>query len=247
MNILNKIAPFVNKGQPGAWNDLDMLEVGNGGQTDSEYVLHATMWAAVKSAFILGTDVRKLDSNAYSIYTNPALIAINQDPLGSPAVRRWRQYITDDVDQYGQTGEISMWSGSLWPDNQIVILLNAGSRDMAMNASLADVFVDYGGANAKEVKMAYDLFDIWGNRMPNATAEQVLSTNSTQAAADLGNYWLNVTETSYADALAANSSVVLGKPVGQLQAGGTLQAMVPSHGVVAWRLRPVKAPAKDEL
>ena len=44
MNILNKAAHVVHKSQPGAWNDLDMLEVGNGGMTDSEYVLHFSMW-----------------------------------------------------------------------------------------------------------------------------------------------------------------------------------------------------------
>jgi alpha-galactosidase len=27
----------------GGWNDLDMLEVGNGGMTDSEYVAHFSM------------------------------------------------------------------------------------------------------------------------------------------------------------------------------------------------------------
>ena len=44
MNIINKDAPIVSKAQPGAWNDLDNLEVGNGGMTDSEYVLHFSMW-----------------------------------------------------------------------------------------------------------------------------------------------------------------------------------------------------------
>ena len=44
MNILNKAAPILNKGQPGAWNDLDMLEVGNGGMSDDEYKTHFSMW-----------------------------------------------------------------------------------------------------------------------------------------------------------------------------------------------------------
>lgn len=44
MNILNKVAAFSSKAQPGAWNDLDMLEVGNSGMTDDEYKLHMTMW-----------------------------------------------------------------------------------------------------------------------------------------------------------------------------------------------------------
>lgn len=34
--ILNKVAPYIDRGMPGAWNDLDMLEVGFGGMTDEE-------------------------------------------------------------------------------------------------------------------------------------------------------------------------------------------------------------------
>ena len=44
MNIINKVAAFPSKAQPGAWNDMDMLEVGNGGMTDDEYILHFSMW-----------------------------------------------------------------------------------------------------------------------------------------------------------------------------------------------------------
>ena len=46
MNILNKAAPVLNKAQPGAWNDLDMLEVGNSRMTDDEYKTHFSMWYA---------------------------------------------------------------------------------------------------------------------------------------------------------------------------------------------------------
>ena len=48
MNILNKAAPVLNKAQPGAWNDLDMLEVGNSGMTDDEYITHFSMWYVVE-------------------------------------------------------------------------------------------------------------------------------------------------------------------------------------------------------
>ena len=43
-NIINKAAPVLNKAQPGAWNDLDMLEVGNGAMSDDEYKVHFSMW-----------------------------------------------------------------------------------------------------------------------------------------------------------------------------------------------------------
>lgn len=42
-------ASFINsKAEPGGWMDLDMLEVGNGGMTDAEYVTQFSMWSAVK-------------------------------------------------------------------------------------------------------------------------------------------------------------------------------------------------------
>lgn len=34
--ILNRVAAYADKGRPGGWNDLDMLEVGLGGMTDEE-------------------------------------------------------------------------------------------------------------------------------------------------------------------------------------------------------------------
>lgn len=34
--ILNRVAAYADKGRPGGWNDLDMLEVGLGGMSDEE-------------------------------------------------------------------------------------------------------------------------------------------------------------------------------------------------------------------
>jgi len=42
-NIMNKASFITSKAQPGAWNDLDMLEVGNGAMTDAEYVAHFSL------------------------------------------------------------------------------------------------------------------------------------------------------------------------------------------------------------
>jgi alpha-galactosidase len=36
LNIINRVAPYADRARPGAWNDMDMLEVGNGGMTDDE-------------------------------------------------------------------------------------------------------------------------------------------------------------------------------------------------------------------
>ena len=241
MNILNKVSGFVDKGIPGAWNDLDMLEVGNGGMTDEEYKTHFSMWAAVKSPLLMGNDIRVLTPQSLSILTNPAVLAVSQDPLGSSAVRMWR-YPVADTDRYGQ-GEIQMWTGTLTGGDQLVVLLNGGASARAMNASLADIFYDDGPeGSAPQVQQAWDIYDLWANRMPNATAEAILSGNSSSSAANtttasIGQYFFNVTENSYADALARNESLLMGTMIGTVQAKGTVEAMVPSHGVAMMRLR----------
>ncbi|KAL1297439.1 hypothetical protein AAFC00_004969 [Neodothiora populina] len=247
MNILNKQAAFPSKSQPGAWSDLDMLEIGNGGMNDEEYKLHMTMWAATKSPMIIGTDVRALDANAYSIYTNPAILAISQDPSGSSIVRKWRYFL--DPDENGE-GEISMWSGSLSQGDYILVLLNGANSPMSMNATLADIFVDSGGAESDEVKQSWDVYDLWANRMPNSTANMILESNSTMAAMNVTNHYWNATETSFADGIAANKSILFGKNVGVVDAMGTVTAEVPRHGVMAYRLRPRGSPTsrkRDEL
>lgn len=71
---------------PGAWNDPDMLEVGNGGMTYDQYKTHFTLWAIVKAPLIIGCDVSKMTSQTLQILSNQEVIAINQDPLGQQAV-----------------------------------------------------------------------------------------------------------------------------------------------------------------
>ena len=46
---------------PGAFNDPDMLEVGNSGQTPAEYRSQFSLWAEMAAPLIAGTDLRALD------------------------------------------------------------------------------------------------------------------------------------------------------------------------------------------
>jgi alpha-galactosidase len=71
---------------PGAWNDPDMLEVGNGGMTDTEYRSHFTMWALMAAPLMAGNDLRNMTPETVAILTAPEVIAVNQDPLGHQGV-----------------------------------------------------------------------------------------------------------------------------------------------------------------
>jgi alpha-galactosidase len=248
MNILNKVSHYIDKGVPHAWNDLDALEVGNGGMTDDEYKAHFTMWAAVKSALLMGNNMDRLSARDLSILNNPAIIALNQDPLGIAAVRVWRYHV-DDVDKYDQ-GEIQMWSGQLSGGDHFVALLNAGNSTREMNTTADEIFYDAGEeGTSEESTVEWTIHDLWANRMPEEVAQALIDGNSTQAASlNVTSYYYNATETSYEDGLAANNSLLLGVPVGTLSAKGTIVAEVPRHGIMAYRLRRAGGLRKrDEL
>jgi alpha-galactosidase len=70
---------------PGHWNDPDMLEVGNGGMSATEYRAHMSMWAMMAAPLIIGTDLRKASADTLAILENREIIAIDQDPLGKQA------------------------------------------------------------------------------------------------------------------------------------------------------------------
>ncbi|WP_285743616.1 carbohydrate-binding protein [Lentzea sp. NBRC 105346] len=67
---------------PGHWNDPDMLEVGNGGMTATEYRTHFSLWAIMSAPLLIGADLRKVNDDTFTILKNTDVIAVDQDPLG---------------------------------------------------------------------------------------------------------------------------------------------------------------------
>ncbi|MCH5170770.1 MAG: alpha-galactosidase [Oscillospiraceae bacterium] len=95
---LNKYA------RPGAFNDPDMLEVGNGKLTVEENKSHFTLWAMMAAPLILGNDIRTFikpdgtvdkDNKILKILTNKDIIAIDQDELGIQCSRVKTNVLTD--------------------------------------------------------------------------------------------------------------------------------------------------------
>jgi alpha-galactosidase len=103
--------------QPGGFNDMDMLEVGNGGMSITEYKSHFTLWAVFKSPLILGNDLTRLTPEISSIIKNKELIAINQDPLGLSVSLDERIY--DDLGQ----ALIDIYIGPLANDQEVLGIL----------------------------------------------------------------------------------------------------------------------------
>jgi alpha-galactosidase len=234
---------------PGSFNDMDMLEVGNKGQTDSEYVAHFSMWAINSSPLLMGTNILTLSPANLAIYSNPAVIALNQDPSGTAAVQKWKIQV-DDKDEYG-VGEISLWTRELDNGDTAIALLNAGNASRTMTATAQDIFLDQSTAGtyqvAPQLSVSWDVYDLWSGRNNTETAAVLNGTAGVVPSNSTTRY--NATAMSYQDGLKNNVTALYGVKVGTMQAGGAWSAQVDRHSVVLFRLRqaPNTLRKRDEL
>ncbi|KAF2466516.1 glycoside hydrolase [Lindgomyces ingoldianus] len=257
MNILNKMAAIQSRTMSGYFNDMDMLEVGNGGQSDSEYVVHFSMWAMHSSPLLIGTNVLTLSPANLAILSNPAIIALNQDPSASAAIRKWQYFI--DPDETGQ-GEIALWTRRLANGDQVIALLNAANSTMKMNATMNEIFLDPRTAGAyhepEELRKTWDVYDLWANRLSESEASAIINstpmigiTNMNSTKTPRATRY-NATTTSYADGLKNNDTALLGQKVGSIEPRGTWVAEIPRHSVGMYRLRArptTRMRKRDEL
>ncbi len=80
-------AGYARYQKPGYWNDPDMLEIGNGGMTPTEYKTMFSLWAISGAPLIMSNDVAKLDRQYLLILKNRNVIAIDQDPAGVQGIK----------------------------------------------------------------------------------------------------------------------------------------------------------------
>jgi hypothetical protein len=94
------LAQWQGAGGPGHWPDADMIPLGQiairsklGGNphwthfTRDEQLTLLSLWALAPSPLMLGMNLPDNDDWTTAILTNPEVLAVNQDPLGSPARR----------------------------------------------------------------------------------------------------------------------------------------------------------------
>ncbi|GGM27752.1 MULTISPECIES: cellulose binding domain-containing protein [Micromonospora] len=86
-NIVDVTVPLAARARPGAFNDMDMMEVGRGGMSDTEMRSHFALWSILASPLIAGNDLRNMNAATRTILTNTNLIGISQDPLGLQATQ----------------------------------------------------------------------------------------------------------------------------------------------------------------
>jgi alpha-galactosidase len=134
----NDLAAFA---KPGHWNDPDMLEVGNGGMTDTEYKTHMSLWAILAAPLLAGNDIRDMTVATKEILQNREVIAINQDKAGIQGKR------------VSQTGDQEIWARELANGDRAVGIFNRGTTPAEVTVKWADL-----GINGK-VKQVRDLWE----------------------------------------------------------------------------------------
>jgi len=129
---------------PGHWNDPDMLEVGNGGMTATEYRSHFSLWAMMASPLMAGNDVAHMDDTTKSILLNKEVIEVDQDRLGVQGHRVWKD------------GDREIWLKTLADGGVAVLLFNRGEQPATITATAEQI-----GWPAKERVRVRDL---WAHR-----------------------------------------------------------------------------------
>ena len=130
------------------WNDADMLQIGNGGMTVSQYRTQMTLWCILSSPLIAGNDLTQLlnnnktDQEYLALLTNPAVIAVDQDSRGAQGYRVW------------QVGLQEIWKKPMSDGSTVVGIFNRGLG----SATVALPFKEIG------VSGTVDAYDLWAQK-----------------------------------------------------------------------------------
>jgi alpha-galactosidase len=127
MYILDQQVGLSKYAHPGAWNDPDMLEVGNGGMTTTEYRAHFSLWCILAAPLLAGNDLRYMTEVTREILTNREAIAVNQDPAGIQGYK-----VRDQGDQ-------EVWVKPLENGDYAVALLNRGEKAGFMSIGAEEI------------------------------------------------------------------------------------------------------------
>ena len=114
----------------GHWNDLDLLQVGNGGMSVGWEQLHFSLWSILAAPLLISTDILSISNASLEVLLNAAVISVNQDALGvqGKALRQTEP---------GQPVFTDGWAAFAKPlSGGDVALLVINSNAAALNASL---------------------------------------------------------------------------------------------------------------
>ena len=146
LNVLDLQVGIGSYAGPGHWNDPDMLEVGNGGMTNTEYRSHFSLWSILAAPLLAGNDLRSMTPEIREILTNKEVIAVDQDALGSEGRR------------VAKNGDLEVWAKQLKDGSRAVVLFNRGSAQKEIGVSWEELgYPDHFTAAVRDLWQHKDL------------------------------------------------------------------------------------------
>jgi alpha-galactosidase len=140
LSNLDQSAQHSTVARPGAWNDPDMLEIGNGGMSAEEYRAHMSLWAMQAAPLIAGNDLRTMSAETKSILTNAEVIAVDQDSLGAQGT----------LVSSGPPDR-QVWSKPLRDGSRAVVLLNRGASPDSISLSFGRAGLHIDSASVRDL------------------------------------------------------------------------------------------------
>ena len=150
-------AQYWNVARPGAWNDPDMLEVGNGGLSPDESRAHMSLWAIAAAPLMAGNDVRAMGDStrdariAREVLLNPDVIAVDQDSMGVQG-----RMISN------ARADLQVWARPMKDGSRAVVLLNRAPVPARMTADWPRI-----GIGAKTIRVR----DLWTHKDTTVTGD----------------------------------------------------------------------------
>lgn len=132
---IDMIKPLARYCSPGHVNDLDMMQIGNGGLTHEEEKTHFAMWCMMSTPLMIGCDLTKISDETLEIVKNKELIEINQDSACLQA------FVIKEIrnSDGGLLGEI--WIKDLGEKNsrtKAIAFLNRSTEEIAYDFCLSE-------------------------------------------------------------------------------------------------------------
>jgi alpha-galactosidase len=122
----SRLAPYA---APGHWNDPDMLEIGNGGMSATEYRTHFSLWCMLAAPLMAGNDLRAMSPETRDILGNREVIAVDQDILGRQGER------------FASRDGVEFWAKPLHDGSRAIAVFNRNETDRAVQLDWKEIGV----------------------------------------------------------------------------------------------------------
>ena len=168
--LLDLNAQYALAASPGAWNDPDMLEVGNGGMTEDEYRAHFSLWALMAAPLMAGNDVRTMAASTRDILLNKEVVAVDQDSLGVQGM-----LVQEPAP------DLQVWAKLLSDGSRAVVLFNRSALQTVITASWRALGIR-GPARVRDLWAHADLGTFPGRFMATVPAHGVVMVRVSPAS-----------------------------------------------------------------